>query len=281
MTEDPPQQVDLAPDGITIGDLLSTGARAVGQNFLPFLAMTVLVQLPAIAMNIGFEEWLVMRTEQLAAAGYFSPEEQVQFNLVTSVGALVTTLVDTAFLYLTQAVLMFATVEFLAGRKASVGASLRGGLSQMHVVLAVAILDTLAVGLGLLACIIPGVLLMCVLYVSVPAAVVERIGPIAAMQRSADLTTGHRLTIFLVIFLMGVIALSLNCGIDIGFGDRLGTEAASTSLAAPFRFLRYGLSTALACVITMFQAAFASVFYARVRGIRDGVDADAIADVFA
>lgn len=274
-------QPELAPHTIDPGDLLKTGARAVGQNFLTFLSITVLLHVPAFAMEVGFEEWLVMQSQRMLEADPYGPGQQ-SLQLTTSFGVLGLRIVQIIFLNLAQAALMYATVEFLAGRKAGIGESLTGGLSRLHVVLAVAFLYALAVGLGTCACIIPGILLACVLYVAIPAAVCEKLGPIEAMQRSSDLTSGHRLTIFLVLLLMFVIEVGLTCGISVGYGDNLfDQDAYVPPLSAPVRASRYALAFGMQCVLAMFTAAFASVFYARVRGIRDGVDANAIADVFA
>ena len=59
--------------------------------------------------------------------------------------------------------------------------------------------------LGTLACIIPGLILACIFFVAVPATMVERAGPIEALKRSAELTTGHRLPIFGAMFLVFVV----------------------------------------------------------------------------
>src|SRR5262249_25413249 len=62
---------------------------------------------------------------------------------------------------------------------------------------------------------IPGVggiisaILMCMWFVTTPAAVAERLGPFAAFTRSAQLTSGRRWGIFGLSFLVALIAMAL------------------------------------------------------------------------
>lgn len=61
------------------------------------------------------------------------------------------------------------------------------------------------IGLGLVVLIVPMVIFMCRVAVSVPAAMLEDLGAVRAMERSVHLTKGHALQIF-VIFLLVVVA---------------------------------------------------------------------------
>lgn len=270
---------ELASMGIiTVGDLLTTSARAVASSFVPFVVIAVLVQLPSIAVSVATQEWLVHRTTAVLTAPYGggSPLDTMSVILVVTIGAV---FVQTIFTFLAQATLMYATVEFMAGRRASVGESLAGGFGNIGTILALSILNTLAIGLATMACVIPGVIVTCMLFASVPAAVCERLGPIEAMQRSADLTSGHRLTIFAALLVLGLVWFTFSCtaGIAVQAGDLVG-QGLWRPLSA--RIIDYALDWVLAILLTIFQAALAGVFYARVRGVRDGVDADAIARVF-
>jgi uncharacterized membrane protein len=56
-----------------------------------------------------------------------------------------------------------------------------------------------AVGFGLL--IVPGLIVSTMLFVATPVCVVEQLGPFASMERSAQLTNGHRWKIFALLLL--------------------------------------------------------------------------------
>jgi hypothetical protein len=137
---------------------------------------------------------------------------------------------------------------------------------------------------GVLPGLIPAIYIGLVLYASIPSAVCERLGPIEAWKRSADLTSGHRLTIFLtmlVLFLvLFMISCTINCGLQmvVASPDNFGQQQVMP-LAA--RIFSYIVDISISLFTTIFQSAVCAVFYARVRGIRDGVDANAIAEVFA
>jgi hypothetical protein len=93
------------------------------------------------------------------------------------------------------------------------------------------------------------------------------------MQRSADLTRGHRLVIFAVglplLLVFGAASYGLDLGASrlapLGFALRIGRHAAHGLVETTF---------------TMVHAVLAAVFYARARRIHDGADVDAIAKVF-
>jgi len=61
------------------------------------------------------------------------------------------------------------------------------------------------IGLGFILLIAPVVILMCRMAVSIPAAMLEDLGAVRAMERSVHLTKGHVMQIF-VIFLLVVVA---------------------------------------------------------------------------
>lgn len=269
---------ELAAAGvIRVGDLLSTASRAVGARFASFAAIALLVLSPGMIASVIAQEWVqaeIWAIEQ-GLGDYAAAQQAMVVALLATFGAV---LVQTVLQFFAQAAIMYGTVEFMAGRRAGVAKSLGAGLSHAWVIIALAVLNTLAIGFGLLFCIIPGVILTCVLFASVPAAVVERTGPIEAMQRSAELTDGHRMTIFLAALLVGVVFFAFSFVVGCGLGAAGGTSPSPDAL--PLRLVGYGVDWVVGTLLGMFQSALAAVFYARARGIHDGVDADAIAKVF-
>lgn len=269
------QAAELAAAGIIeVSDLLSTTSRLVGSSFGAFAAIALLVTAPGLVASAVAQEWVQAETWKLEQGMLDSPSGV----FLATAGAMGAALLQVVLQFFAQAAMMYCTVELMAGRRPDVSKSLGAGFSHAWVIALLAVLNTLAISFGLLFCIIPGVILMCVLFASVPAAVVERVGPIEAMQRSADLTNGHRMTIFLASLLVGVVFFVFAFVVGCGLGVMGGTSPAPDAL--PIRILGYVTDSVLGTLVAIFQSVLAAVFYARARGIRDGVDADAIAKVF-
>jgi uncharacterized membrane protein len=72
------------------------------------------------------------------------------------------------------------------------------------------VLYTLIISLGSVFLLVPGVILSLMFAVCVPAAVVEGLGPFAALKRSYELTKGFKGRIFVTTFLWGLLILVLN-----------------------------------------------------------------------
>lgn len=267
---------DAADAGfITLSDLLGTTSRVLGAHFGPLLGMVLIAFAPGVILSIGSQEAAEYGLRSTTSGLGGAQAIQLFLGLATlGVG-----LLQIVLQYFAQAAVGYATVELIAGRRASVGQSLAAAFTHAWPILALAVLNSLAIGFGMLVCLIPGFILMCVLFASVPAAVVERLGPIETMQRSADLTRGHRVTIFLamvvVAFVYGVIAVPLMVGI----GALGGTALEPSSML--LRFALYGVQWLGTVLFYCVYAVLAAVFYTRARGVRDGVDADEIARVFA
>ena len=96
---------------------------------------------------------------------------------------------------LLHAALAYGVVRHLRGAHAGFLALLVQFAGYAVTVLAVAVIVTVATSIGFLLLIVPGVWLTMVLWVALPALVVERSG-LRAIARSAELTRGFRFPIF-------------------------------------------------------------------------------------
>jgi len=106
--------------------------------------------------------------------------------------------------------------------------------------------------------------------VTLPACVVERLGPIKSMKRSAYLTKYHRWRIFGMLCLLIVafaVAFLLWIGITLAVGGMVGTVAQALWLM----FL---------VLIKTFNALIVAVTYYELRVAKEGVDIDQITAVF-
>ena len=115
---------------------------------------------------------------------------------------------------------------------------------------------------------VPGLIVLTMLFVGIPACVVEKLGPIRSMGRSAELTKGHRWKVFglwIVTIIVALIVQSLLLGLAGLIGGR------------PLRLLMYFIVTA---VWSAFYAILVVVTYHDLRVVKEGVDTDQIAAVF-
>ena len=169
---------------------------------------------------------------------------------------------------LSQAVVLYGAFDDMRRRPVNMAELIKVGLRRFFPVLGVAIFVPVLTTLAGVALIFPGFMVATMLFVAMPACVVEQLGPIKAMGRSARLTKGHRWKIFgiwFAVLLVGGIAQSM-----------LQTAAARVggSLAAVLVALLWG------AVYGAFSAVLAVVTYHDLRVAKEGVDTDQIASVF-
>jgi hypothetical protein len=116
--------------------------------------------------------------------------------------------------------------------------------------------------------IVPGFIALLMLYVAVPACVVEGLGPAASLGRSAELTKGFRWKILGLILLVSLI--SIICSLLVTFILTLFTGAFVATLG---KFAVQALTAALSGVL-------AAVIYYSLRAAKEGIDIDRIVSVF-
>jgi hypothetical protein len=105
------------------------------------------------------------------------------------------------------------TVQRIAdARPTRVADAIRAGLRAFPVVATVAVVSTVAISIGFILLIVPGVYLATIWAVAAQAAVAEHLGPGAALTRSDELTNGSRwrvLGIVLVLYLIAAAAAAV------------------------------------------------------------------------
>ena len=168
---------------------------------------------------------------------------------------------------LATASITYGVFQQMRGHGVSIVDCLGKGLSSLLPVLALVFVQSLGILLGLVACIIPGILLALRWSVSVPAAVDERPGLFEAMNRSTFLTEGNRGTIFGILFILNLASQ----GVLRIFGLALSEHPVALLITV-------GVSTVLN---VGFSATATAVMYYRLRSLKESIDVDQIASVFA
>lgn len=316
---------DLAAEAgvVRTGDIVSSASRVVAGNFGTFLVVSLAAVLPGLVISQYFTHRMQRRMMEAQAdllqqnLGYGDPQDpfgilRQMFDPSDWIGICGGAFVSFILTYLAQSILMHATVEHLAGRHAPVGAVISRGLSRAPSVLGVAFLVGLlqfvtilpGVGIGALlfaagpagvccgagfmfvGILVPMFYVLILTFVAIPAAVTEKTGPVTSIQRSFELTKGHRVTILLALLAFIAVIFVFSCLGGICSAGAGGTNVdMATGLPKEPSALSEGINFVMTLITSVFQtmalSALAGVTYVRIRGLKDGVDANALADVFS
>jgi hypothetical protein len=162
--------------------------------------------------------------------------------------------------------LVHGVLGHLAGGRVEVGAMFRLGFRRLWPVFGATFLFTLLVGVSLMVLIVPGVIVGSMLALAIPVAAIEQVGPAQALGRSAALTKGYRLPLFLAF--LAVTAIYVGASL---LGNLLGT-------VLPIVGVLISLAVNLACA--SLPSVLAAVAYHDLRLAKEGVDTSALARVF-
>lgn len=125
------------------------------------------------------------------------------------------------------------------GAPVAMQAEIAAAVRRLPVLVLVAIFNVIAVGVGFVLLVIPGVYLLIALWMAVPVLVLENTGPVDAVKSSLRLVHGHwwrtfaillvTIAIYIVFVVLGVVALAMVVQLERG-ADVAVVTATSTVL---------------------------------------------------
>jgi len=177
-------------------------------------------------------------------------------------------LINILVLSLCQAAMIYGAFQDIRGRPFDVGTSIRRGLGRFLPVLGTAICYWIAIFVGLILLVLPGLILMAMFMVAIPACVVEGLGPFQSLGRSSALTKGHRWAAF---------AILLTAGAIVGFGNFIAMAIGGAIGGVPGAAI---LSAVYVAVTSPYQPLTAIVAYHDLRAVKEGLDIEQLASVF-
>jgi hypothetical protein len=246
-----------------IGNVLGTGFRVWLKNVIPFLLITAVVYAPLMLWMVSLVHG-DMTAERLQHIAW-------QLIVVTVLASLVNILVSSALTY--------GVVMELRGQRATLGACIATGLSRLFPALGVGILSALCILGGTLLLFIPGIIVFCMLYVAVPASVLERPGVVGALRRSRELTRGHKMEIFGLVFLLWLLGFGVTKISQLivlpNMGDPNHIEETLRGMAT-----NVYVSLLEQMVIGSISAVMAAVAYYLLRAEKEGTSATELAAIF-
>jgi hypothetical protein len=234
-----------------IGKVIGTGFGVWIKNIIPFLLLTTLVFAPLFAYLLG------------VVNGYIKPSSLSWFVVYFTAGAWILQL-------LASAVITYGVVMQLQGQRASIVKCVGVGLARFFPALAVGLIVGICEVAGLVALLVPGIIIACMWYVAMPASVVEKPGIGGALGRSARLTENHRLEIFGILVLLFLLQKGLEKVVEGTWGPGHGANLNH------YFYALFAMMVFMASITATFQA----VAYYYLRQEKEGTSAAELAKVF-
>jgi hypothetical protein len=255
-----------------MGRVISGTFEVIGRNFVSLFLMALLLGgLPNLLVNLWSKPYVAGVTTgfELEMVG-----EAIAGALVILVSA-----------FVLQAAIVHATITDLNGRRVALGDSLKAGLRNCLPLIGLAILSALGLAVGFMLLFVPGLILMVVWAVAVPAKVVEKVGVFDAFTRSRDLTRGRRWPIFGLFVLYAIAAWILSALVLAAFAPfalAKGPPTADTldSFVSSLGVIQLVADPLIATVTTLVSTAGLATLYYELRRSREGVGPEALASVF-
>jgi len=225
---------------LSLGELLDVSFVQYRRLFVTLMGVTLVTSGPAAVMRLYLDQaggpflrpglWLVITFLSL-------------FLSMVGVGA-TTHIVSDAYL----------------GEELSVGAAFARVMPMIGPLTVLSVLSSLAIGLGMVAFLVPGIIVGCGLAVSTTALVLERLSAVAAMRRSWSLTEGFRGKIFLA--LLVAFALLMIPGIAL----------AALTIVPGVGLLLDVLTAVVSLLVTPFLYVLFTILYYDLRVRKEGFD---------
>ncbi|UQZ90181.1 hypothetical protein C4J81_13615 [Deltaproteobacteria bacterium Smac51] len=226
-------------------------------------SFAIMLERPGIFLVLALISWLPS-----LAVDLFIPD-----TAAGKVGLAV--LVDFLLGMVIEGAIAYATFYALKGLPFTMGDSLSVGLAKVGSIVLAAILVGIGVLLGTILLIIPGIIIYCMLAVTIQACVVEDLGAIDSLKRSADLTRGYRWPIFGLVLLV-----SIGGGLVVGFISGFGVGFSASSGTQTPIIITTVMANAVGVVITAFASIMYSIIYFDLRCLKEGLSLDSLTAVF-
>lgn len=255
----------------SVGDALSDSFSELFRRFGFYMLLALTFAIPGVVMAI------LLPVDQMQP-----PETPEEFRtFFATIGFFIA--VSTVFYVMLYASIAYAAVEGRRGRDVGLGEALRAAFGRGLYLAPTAILQMLAIMVGVLLLIVPGIIVLLFTFVAGPVAVMERAWPIRSFSRSSLLTKNHRwelLGLIVIVLLMLILIGALTSVITllmVGFDAVQGLGPDPTSpqmLAATF------INMLIQLPVSALSPIIGAVAYVALTEEKDGADPTRVTDVF-
>lgn len=257
--------------GFDIARVLGQTFTSIGRHWRTFLILVVpLAVIPALVSGF-LMSGLLTATGQLKPATASNPTQVLE-----SLGWLLVIYIPLGLILqpLFESSVAWTVWAGEAGEQPNASSALRAAGRQLGWVILAGFLRSLLIVVGWILLIVPGIMVWLAFCLTLPVCVAEKRNAIEAMNRSRDLTRGHRWSLFLLFAVLVVVAV-----IPSFVATAVGTLAA---LAAPGVgvAIRVGLNAIVGGFSATLIAAGIGCVYVELRTLKEGGGAR-VAEVFA
>lgn len=234
-----------------IGEVVNRTVKTTQRNIGVFIGLSaILVGAPAFFIGL-FQSDPANVSGTLAIAGIVA----MLVNFVTT--------------YILQgAIIRGAIVDFNGGR-ANFADCMQTGLRHAAALFGIAILITFGVMIGMVALIVPGIIVAIMWAVAVPVRIVEDTGIMASLRRSRELTKGARWNLFWLFLIYVVVSMVVSM-----------VSAVPFAFAAESPILLAFLNVVITVILSVIGAVGVSAVYYELRSKKEGIGAEQLASVF-
>jgi hypothetical protein len=249
--------------GMSIGRVFQRAFSTIGHNPGVVLTIVVLVGvIPSVLMNFA--------TRSLTGG---DPAAAVN-NMSAFWGAMLFAWIIAVVIgALVQGALTRATVADSEGQRATFGECIAAALRVLLPLIGVGLIFGIAIGLGFVLLIVPGIIIMVMWSVAGPAVVVERDGVMSAFSRSSELTKGSRWKIFGLFLVLLVIYLLVFM--------LLGAVGLRSAAAQPLGTANLIFSAITSIVLNLLWGTIQPSLYLELRQAKEGGSLENLSRVFA
>jgi hypothetical protein len=253
--------MSIAPGGsgyFSVGDVLGRAWTLFSANFLFLIGISLLSAVVIVGVVVAVVLLII-------TAGQSGDRGGIQ--AAVAVAVILASLVGIAALVVSQAAMAIGAFQYLRGAPVRFGEALRKAFGRILPLFALGVLSYLAMIVGFVLLIVPFCFLVAMWFVAGPACIIEGLGPIRSMSRSADLTKGYRWQ------MLGIFAILF-------FGRTFVTQLVQLGLAPVNEVLATVVGVIVSSVIALYGYCAVIMTYHDLRVAKEGVDSTQIASVF-
>ncbi len=248
----------FTPGDFRVGQVFSRTWSVLSRNFPTFVLVSAPASLPSLLMP------------------RLTPDNPSP-NLGVTVIVFLLVLVLWAFV---QAALLHAAFQAIRGHPIDLAASARIGLRRFFPIVGIAIVVPALAGFATLLLVFPGLMLFTAWFVPTPVCVLEQLGVVDSMERSRELTKGHRWKIFgMLLLLIITVIVPAIVSVIVGFGAAV-VQVVLGVVVVPGVVVTRIVDLVWGAIWDAFFGILVVVTYLDLRVAKEGIDTDQIAAVF-
>ena len=169
-----------------------------------------------------------------------------------------------------QGAIAYGVIQSLVGKEFTIGQSLSAASSRLGALFLTSLVIAIAVMIGVLLLVVPGVILAMMFAVAIPVCIAERAGVGESLSRSRYLTKGSRWAIFGAFLTVGLLFVVAALIVGALVGLLIGAAPMAMAL----------VELIVSALGSAFSSILVAVMYNDLRVDKDGVDTTQIASVF-